>query len=212
MGRRLLLAGATGLVGQAALRYALASARVDEVVAPTRRPLAPHPGLLNPVVDFDALPGDAAWWRVDAVACALGTTIRDAGSQAAFRRVDHDYPLAIAHHARRHGARSFALVSAMGADPASRLFYPRTKGELEAALGECGFASLTVLRPGLLGGVRGQHRQGEGWALRVLGALEPVLPRRYRIVPAERVAHALVDAALDAVPGRHVVPSERLLA
>lgn len=211
MGRRLLLAGATGLVGQAALRYALASARVDEVVAPTRRPLAPHPKLLNPVVDFDALPGDAAWWRVDAVACALGTTIRDAGSQAAFRRVDHDYPLVIAHHARRHGARSFALVSAMGADPASRLFYPRTKGELEAALGECGFASLTMLRPGLLGGARTRHRQGEGWALRVLGALEPVLPRRYRIVPAERVAHALVDAALDAVPGRHVVPSDRLL-
>lgn len=208
---RLLLAGATGLVGQATLQRALASARVDQVVAPTRRPLAPHPKLLNPVVDFDALPGDAAWWGVDAVACALGTTIRDAGSQAAFRRVDHDYPLAIARHAHRHGARSFALVSAMGADPASRIFYSRTKGEVEAALADCGFASLTILRPGLLGGTRTQHRRGEGWALRVFGALEPVLPRRYRIVPAERVAQALLDGALDAVPGRHVIPSDRLL-
>src|SRR5690606_23303687 len=90
---RLLLAGATGLVGDITLQRALASPRVQHVVAPTRRPLAAHPKLLNPIIDFDALPDAADWWRVDAVACALGTTIRDAGSQDAFRRVDHDYPL-----------------------------------------------------------------------------------------------------------------------
>jgi uncharacterized protein YbjT (DUF2867 family) len=208
---RLLLAGATGLVGQATLRRALASARVRQVVAPTRKPLTPHPKLLNPVVDFEALPPDAEWWRVDAVACALGTTIRDAGSQDAFRRVDHDYPLAIARHAHAHGTQAFALVSAMGADAGSRIFYSRTKGEIENALAAIGFTSLTLLRPGLLGGERVQHRGGERWALRVLGALDPVLPKRYRIVPAERVAQALLDAAMDAVPGRHVIPSEHLL-
>lgn len=209
---RLLLAGATGLVGDATLQRALASARVEQVVAPTRRPLAPHPKLFNPVVDFDALPGDADWWRVDAVACALGTTIRDAGSQDAFRRVDHDYPLAIARQAHAHGAKAFALVSAMGADARSRIFYSRTKGEVEDALAGIGFTSLTLLRPGLLGGERRQHRSGERLALRVMGALAGIVPARYRIVPAGRVADALLRAALDAPPGTHVIRSEQLLA
>ena len=209
---RLMLVGATGLVGEAALQRALASPRVQQVVAPTRRPLAPHPKLVNPVVDFDTLPADADWWRVDAVACALGTTIRDAGSQDAFRRVDHDYPLAIARQVHAHGATTFVLVSAMGADADSRLFYSRTKGEVEEALAALGFASLTLLRPGLLGGERRQHRGGERFALRVMGALDGVLPQRYRIIPAERVADALLQAALDAPPGRHVMASERLLA
>jgi uncharacterized protein YbjT (DUF2867 family) len=208
---RVLLAGATGLVGDATLQLALGSARVHQVVAPTRRPLPPHPKLMNPVVDFDALPADADWWRVDAVACALGTTIRDAGSKEAFRRVDHDYPLAIARHAHAHGAEAFALVSAMGADAASRVFYSRTKGEVEEALEGIGFASLSLLRPGLLGGDRKQHRSGERLALRVMGALDGVLPARYRIVPAQRVAEALLRAALDAPPGRHVILSEHLL-
>lgn len=209
---RILLAGATGLVGEAALRGALASARVEQVVAPTRRPLPPHPKLVNPVVDFDALPADADWWRVDAVACALGTTIRDAGSQEAFRRVDHDYPLAIARHAHAHGAMAFALVSAMGADARSRIFYSRTKGEVEEALAGIGFTSLTLLRPGLLGGERRQHRGGERLALRVMGALDGVLPARYRVVPASRVADALLGAALEASPGTRVIRSEELLA
>ena len=208
---RLLLAGATGLVGNATLRRALDSPRVGQVVAPTRRPLATHPKLLNPVIDFDVLPVDADWWQVDAVACALGTTIRDAGTRKAFRRVDHDYPLAIARHAHAHGATAFVLVLAMGADAGSRIFYSRTKGEVEDALAEVGFASLTLLRPGLLGGDRRQHRSGERVALRLLGALDGVLPQRYRIVPAERVADALLQAALDAPPGRHVIPSEHLL-
>lgn len=209
--KSLLLAGATGLVGEAALRRALDAPQVAQVVAPTRRPLPAHPKLLNPVVDFDALPGDADWRQVDAVACALGTTIRDAGSREAFRRVDHDYPLAIARHSHAHGAAAFALVSAMGADAGSRVFYSRTKGEVEDALAGIGFASLTLLRPGLLGGERKQHRGGERLALRVFGVLDGVLPQRYRIVPAERVADALLQAALDAPPGRHVIPSERLL-
>lgn len=209
---RILLAGATGLVGEAALQRALASARVEQVVAPTRRPLPPHPKLVNPVVDFDALPADADWWRVDAVACALGTTIRDAGSQEAFRRVDHDYPLAIARHAHAHGAMAFALVSAMGADARSRIFYSRTKGEVEEALAGIGFTSLTLLRPGLLGGERRQHRGGERLALRVMGALDGVLPARYRVVPASRVADALLGTALEASPGNRVIRSEELLA
>lgn len=204
---RILLAGATGLVGRAVLQRALASPRVSQLVAPTRRPLPGHARLVNPIVDFDALPADADWWQVDAVICALGTTIRDAGSKETFRRVDHAYPLEVAQHARAHGAHTYGLVSAMGADAASRIFYSRTKGELERDLQACGFASLIFVRPGLLGGERAQRRTGEWLASLALNALEPVLPQRYRVVPAERVAEVLLAAVLAAAPGTRIIES-----
>lgn len=207
---RLLIAGATGLVGAQALRLALADPRVQRVVAPTRRALPPHAKLDNPIVDYAALPDDAPWWRVDAVVCALGTTIRAAGSQAAFRAVDHGFVLAVATRARAHGARRFALTSAMGADPASRVFYSRTKGEVERDLAALGYPSLTLVRPGLLGGDRAESRPAERAGLHVLGALGPLLPRRWRISPASHVARALVDAALTAPPGVHVVGADAL--
>ena len=207
---RLILAGATGLVGRHVLARALADPRVGHVVAPTRRPVPAHPKLDAPVVDFDALPGDAAWWRADAVMCALGTTMKAAGSRAAFRRVDHDYPLAIAALAQRHGTPTYVLNSAMGADPASRVFYNRVKGELETSLRTLGFASLTLVRPGLIGGERDERRTGEALAARILGALHPLLPAKWRINPAPHIADALLTAALDAPAGVHVIASDAL--
>ena len=206
--KRVLLAGATGLVGQVTLQRALASTAVSEVVAPTRRPLPAHPKLLNPVVDFDALPVDADWWAVDAVICTLGTTIKKAGSQAAFRRVDHDHPLQVAQIALRHGAKAYALNSALGADAHSRVFYSRTKGELERDLQTLGYPSLTLVRPGLIGGERQESRRGEQIGVTVSQWLRPLLPARYRVVPAERIAHRLLEAALAARPGVQVVMSE----
>lgn len=208
---RLILAGATGLVGRHVLARALADPRVTHVVAPTRRPLPAHPNLDAPLVDFDALPADAAWWRADAVICALGTTMKTAGSRDAFRRVDHDYPLAIADLARRHGTPVYVLNSAMGADARSRVFYNRVKGELESALRTRGFSSLTLVRPGLIGGDRDERRLGETLATHVLRTLHPLLPRKWRINPAERIADALLDAALDPPAGVHVVASDALV-
>lgn len=208
---RLILAGATGLVGRHVLARALADPRVTHVVAPTRRPLPAHPNLDAPLVDFDALPADAAWWRADAVICALGTTMKTAGSRDAFRRVDHDYPLAIADLARRHGTPVYVLNSAMGADAQSRVFYNRVKGELESALRTRGFSSLTLVRPGLIGGDRDERRLGETLATHVLRTLHPLLPRKWRINPAERIADALLDAALDPPAGVHVVASDALV-
>lgn len=209
---KILLAGATGLVGRHALAQLLADARISFAIAPTRRALPlSHPKLSNPVVDFDALPGDADWWAVDAVVCALGTTIKQAGSREAFRRVDHDYPLAIARYAHAQGAPTYALNSAMGADAGLRVFYSRVKGELERDLAGVGFSSLSFVRPGLIGGERDARRPGEHVAARVLGTLAPILPRRLRINPAERVAAALVGAAVSAPPGTHVVTSDRLI-
>lgn len=209
-GQTLLLVGATGLVGQSVLRQALADSRVARVVAPTRRPLSPASGLENPIVDFEHLPARVPWWEADAVICALGATIRAAGSRDAFRRVDHDYVVAVARLARAHGARAFALTSAVGANPRSRIFYNRVKGEVEQAIEACGFPSLTIVRPGFIGGTRHESRPLEFAAVRIVGAIGPLLPRRWRINPAGCIARALLEAALRADAGRRIVTSSEL--
>ncbi len=207
---KLLLVGASGLVGSHVLSLALADNRVAELVAPTRRPLPDHAKLLAPEVSFDALPGDAPWWKADAVICTLGTTIKAAGSREAFRRVDYEYPLEVARLARRHGTPTYALNSALGSDPASSIFYNRVKGELERDLAQVGFTSLTHVRPGLIGGERREFRAGERAMTVVLSALAPVLPLRWRINPAQNIARALIEAALAAKPGVAVVSSYAL--
>ena len=207
---KLLLVGATGLVGGHVLEQALADPRIEQVVAPTRRPLTEHPKLEAPRVDFDRLPEDAPWWHAHAVVCTLGTTIKVAGSRQAFRRVDHDYPLAVARLARRHGTVTYALNSAMGADAASVIFYNRVKGEVEQALAGVGFTSLTYVRPGLIGGERAESRPGERVAIAAVSALRGLLPRRFRLNPAENIARALLESARRAAPGVHVVSSDAL--
>lgn len=206
----LMLVGATGLVGSAVLRLALQDRRIERVVAPTRRALPPHPKLDNPLVDFAHLPADASWWTVDAAICTLGTTLRAAGSREAFREVDFAYTLAVARLARRHGARVFAYNSAVGASAGSRIFYNRVKGETEQALRTCGFASLTLVRPALLGGERAEYRPAESLSLTLLGALRPLVPARYRVVPAGRVARRLLESALAGSEGVHVIESESI--
>lgn len=206
----LILIGATGLVGRHVLALALADARVSAVVAPSRKALPAHAKLQAPVVDFDQLPADAPWWQADAVICTLGTTMKVAGTRHVFKRVDHDYPLAAARLALAAGTPTYVLNSAAGANASSRIFYNRIKGELERDLVTLGFASLTHVRPGLIGGERDAARAGEGAALRVLRVLGPVLPARWRINPAPRIAAALLESAIRAVPGVHVVTSAQL--
>ena len=123
---------------------------------------------------------------------------------------DHDYPLAVATLARRHGTAAFALVSSVGAAAAARTFYLRTKGETERDLAALHFPSLTILRPSLIGGDRAERRPAEALALRLFGAVSWLIPRRYRIVPAERIAEKLLAAALATAPGTRVVESEAI--
>ncbi len=207
---KLLLVGATGLVGRYVLNLALGDPRVSTVVAPTRRLLSAHPKLSNPQIDFDKLPTDADWWQADAVVCTLGTTMRAAGSKAAFRRVDYDYPMAVARLAHTKGTPTYALNSAIGANSESRFFYNRVKGELERDLAGVGFDSLTFVRPGVIGGQREEYRSGERAMVLALTLMGPLMPRRWRLNPAQRIAQALLEAALNANPGVHVVTSERL--
>lgn len=209
---KILHVGATGLVGRHVLERLLDHPAVSQVVTLTRRPLeAAHAKLDNHVVDFDHLDADSDCWTADAVICTLGTTMRLAGSRDAFRKVDFDYPLAIATHARQHGTPTFSLNSALGADSQSGVFYSRIKGELEDAIGAIGYPSLTLVQPGLIGGERrSEFRLGERIAEAVLGVLGPLLPARLRISQVTRIADALVQAAISPRPGRHVIAADQL--
>lgn len=203
----MLLAGATGLVGRECVSRLTADPSVSSVTALVRRAPDPatvlHRKIRFEQIDFEQMGLHARKLAADQVICALGTTIRVAGSREAFRHVDFDYPLALARLARQQGARHFLLVSALGADPASRVFYSRVKGELEQALAALDYPSLTVVRPSLLLGDREEFRFGEELAKRLAWAT----PRRYAPVKASDVAAALVEAAREDLPGLRVIES-----
>ena len=191
--RKVVLAGATGLVGRAILQLLLADTTVSDVLVLGRR----HPGLFHPkmkvrFVDFRAV---APIYSVDEVYLALGTTIRVAGSAEAFRAIDLDANLAVARAGIAAGARRVASVSVMNANPGSRFFYTRTKGELEEALAQLNLAALVIAQPSLLLGDRKALKQapriGERLATWVSGIIGPVLPHDYRAVDADAVARAL---------------------
>lgn len=205
------IAGASGLVGSQLLSLLLEDAEFGSVVSLGRRQIAQtHPKLVQRVVDFSAL--DAAGLASPEVAfCALGTTIGKAGSQRAFRAVDHDAVLEFAKAALATGARCFALVSSLGADPGSRIFYNRVKGETESDLRALGFASLVIAQPSLLLGDRTESRPGERAlivASRFLGGL--LKPFAARPIEAVVVARALLTIAHDSPAGTTVYPSAEL--
>ena len=201
-----LLAGASGLVGGHCLRLLLASTRYERVIAVVRSRLPAefnHPRLTELVVDFSRL-GDVRKRLVaDDVFCALGTTIRQAGSQRRFREVDFEYPLKLAQLLRTAGARHFSIVSAKGASPRSPFFYSRVKGEVEAGLVSMGWPSLAIVRPSLIGGSRNPPRPFERLADRVLR----FAPRSLRTVPAEQIARAMLGCAIEDRPGTRIVES-----
>ncbi|HEX8694653.1 MAG TPA: NAD(P)H-binding protein [Longimicrobium sp.] len=214
--RSALVLGATGLVGGHCLDLLLADGAWTRVATLGRRPAArEHPKLEQRTADFDRLDEHADAFAVDDVFCCLGTTIRAAGSREAFRRVDHDYPLAAARLASARGARHFLLVTALGADPGSRVFYNRVKGEVERAVAALPFAGVLLARPSLLLGEHSGRRPAEALAQKAAPVLNPLLVgplRRYRALPAAAVAGALVRLAREGVAGVRVVESDELAA
>jgi uncharacterized protein YbjT (DUF2867 family) len=197
------VAGATGLVGGELVRQLAARADFARVIALVRRAIDVPTRVIPLTTDFEHLERIVEHLGVDHVFCALGTTIRKAGSQAAFRRVDHDYVVSLARLALERGARHFLLVSSLGANPRSRVFYSRVKGEVEAAVQTLGYPRVTIARPSLLLGPRSEFRVGE----RLMKPLGPLMPRRYRPVHARAVAATLIRAAEDDAPGVHVIES-----
>lgn len=213
MPRTALIAGASGLVGGHLLRRLLAAETWDRVVTLSRRTLGiEHPELDQHLADFDHL--DALDFPAsDDAFCCLGTTIKKAGSAEAFRRVDHDYVLDFARRAREHGATQFLVVSALGADETSRLFYNRVKGEMERAVAGLGYESVQIVRPSLLLGERDVSRPKEQVAEFFSKPLRPLLAgplRKYRPIHADKVAAALVSAAQQQRPGVHIFESDEL--
>lgn len=203
--QHILIAGATGLTGEHLLDRLLSEPTVSRVLAPTRRPLAAHPHLENPVGDLATLLPTLSG-EVDTAFCCLGTTIKQAGSQEAFRAVDHDLVLAFARRARELGARHLVVISALGANPQSSVFYNRVKGETEEALKAMGWPQLTIARPSLLLGTRHDFRLGE----RLAAPLLRWLPGKYRGIDACALARALWRLALEEQNGIRVIESSDL--
>jgi uncharacterized protein YbjT (DUF2867 family) len=209
---KVLILGTSGLVGSNALAQTLAHPSITELIAPTRKRLPPSSKLTNPVAEqLELLLPEALTWGVDAVICALGTTMGKAGSKEAFRQVDYVLPLAFAKLAHRQGAQKFALVSAIGASVSSSFFYPKTKGEVERDIKLVGFRSLTILRPSIISGKREDSRFAEGAALALSRILGPILPKKSHVNPATKIAAVLVDSIIAAEPGCHYRYAESLV-
>jgi uncharacterized protein YbjT (DUF2867 family) len=199
--------GGTGLVGRALLSLLLASDEYRKVHLLVRRAAGCLPTsakLKIHQVDFTQL-ASSPLPAVDDVFIALGTTIRVAGSEKAFRQVDFDYVVNIARGALNVGAKRLAVVSAMGADPRSRVFYNRVKGEMEAAVAQLGYETVVIAQPSLLLGDRGAlgqpARRAEDLATRFLGPVSWIVPRGVRPISARSVAAAMLAAVLAASPG-----------
>ncbi len=178
---------------------------MTRVLAPTRRPLAEHPHLENPVGTFtELLPGLSG--QVDIAFCCLGSTIKQAGSQEAFRQIDHDLVVAYAKRARELGARHLLVISAIDADDKSKIFYNRVKGETERDLKAMNWPQLTIVRPSLLLGQRLEPRLSEQLA----GPLSKLIPGKYRGIEVCDLARALWRLALEEQDGIRVVESDEL--
>ena len=203
--QHILLAGASGLTGEHLLDRLLNEPTVTRVLAPSRKPLAEHPRLENPVGDpavfLPQLRG-----QVDIAFCCLGTTIKQAGSEEAFRAVDLDMVVEFAKRAREMGARHLIVISAIGADPKSSIFYNRVKGQMEESLKAQGWPQLTIVRPSLLLGERLEPRLAEQLA----GPLSRLIPGKYHGIEVCELARAMWRLALEEQDGVRVVESDEL--
>lgn len=209
-----LLAGGTGLVGNACLQLLLEDDFFSQVKVLVRRSTGiVHHKLTEVVVDFDQLSDFRLQMEATHVYCTLGTTIKKAGSQAAFRKVDHDYPLELAIIAKSNGAFSFNIVTALGASANSGIFYNKVKGELEEALKHIGFDQLNILQPSLLMGDRAENRLGEGLAQKFFGVTAPLWIgplKKYAGIDGKQVAKALLYYSKKGSKGIHVYTSDLL--
>lgn len=198
--RSALIVGATGLVGNELLHILLHSDTYEHIKVLVRNPLSiKHDKLTQVVVNFDELNKYEVEFNVHDVFCCLGTTIKKAGSQAAFKKVDFEYPILAAKLAKNQGAQQFVIVSAIGANAQSNIFYSRVKGEVEEALKQIQFASLHIFRPSLLLGSRKEFRFGEKAAAIIIPIFSPLLAgklNKYKPIQAKQVAQAMVQNAI----------------
>jgi uncharacterized protein YbjT (DUF2867 family) len=207
--RSVLVIGATGLVGSECVRQLISDPTCSRIVALTRRSDTIFPGSLKlgiAVVDFDRLDKHADLFAVDQIICAMGTTMRQTPSQDVYRKIDFGYPLEAAKHGLEHGATHYLVVTAVSANPKSRVFYNRIKGELEDALSLLEYRSLTIARPSVLIGDRVEPRLSE----KIAWKLSFMTPKKYKPVSGANVAKALVKAARDDLPGMRIISNAEM--
>lgn len=191
-----LIAGSTGLIGKQLLDLLLVSDRYDKVIAITRRSTEQHhPKLQEIVIHFPQLKESFTNIRADDVFCCLGTTMAKAKTKSAFYEVDYTYPVMLAEAALAHGARQFLMVSALGADKNSSIYYNRVKGEVEEAIGRLGYETCHVFRPSLLLGPRSEKRAGEDAAKTFYSIFGFLIPRRYKAIDSAKVARSMLHFA-----------------
>ncbi|WP_017732126.1 NAD-dependent epimerase/dehydratase family protein [Nafulsella turpanensis] len=213
--KKALIAGATGLVGQQLLSLLLSSSEYEKVYVLTRRTLSlDSPKVEEILLDFDELDESYYLPEVDDVFCCLGTTMKKAGSKAAFRKVDYQYPLQLAKKTASKGARQFLLVTAMGANRKSFFFYNKVKGEVEEDISKVSeLHSISFFRPSLLLGERQENRTGEGIAAKLMVFLQPLMKgflRKYRPIYARTVANGMLSIARQEPRGVNVYESEEI--
>jgi uncharacterized protein YbjT (DUF2867 family) len=214
MNKSALVVGASGLVGRHCIQALIKEPAYATVTAFLRRPLDfSHPKLIQHTIDFDELEGAGNWLAADDVFCCLGTTMRKAGTEEAFRKVDFDYPVKLAALSQHCGAKQFLIVSSLGADPHSRIFYLRIKGEVEEAIRKISFIAFHIFRPSFLLGKRSESRPGERIGAALVSGLDRVMLgplKKYRAVQASDVAGAMVHAAQRNLTGVHVYESNAI--
>lgn len=211
--QRILLAGATGLIGSSALDLALRDARFERVIALARKPLAARQKLEQWVTTDGDLLSALREEPVGAVICCLGTTMRNVGGdKERFIHVDKDLVLGLGRWAKSQGVPVFCVVSAVGADASSSIFYNRVKGEMEEGLRALDFPALHIFQPSILTGPRQEKRMGERIGIAVMSLFAPLLPARLKPMRHDVLAQALINASSIAVGGTHRYTEIRALA
>lgn len=206
-----LVAGSTGLIGRYLLDTLLASNRYDVVKAITRSDLPiSHPKLQVIRAEFNTLESQRDQLKADDVFCCLGTTMAKVKSKDKFREVDYSYPLALAKLTSEIGAKQFMIVSALGADPKSSIFYNKVKGEAEEAVSKIRFHAVHIFRPSLLLGDRNESRPGEEAAKIFYKIFWFILPDKYKAIEGEKVARAMAHFAAQDQQGVFVHESRDL--
>lgn len=211
--KKALIAGSTGLIGNQLLQLLLADDYYDKVIAISRKSLEmSHPKLENMVFEFDRMTEHHASLKADDVFCCLGTTIKKVKTKEKFRKVDFEYPLELARITKANGAEQFLLISALGADKKSNIFYNRVKGEVEEAIGQVGFKAYQIFRPSLLMGDRKESRSGEDAGKFVFKYFGFLVPEKYKGIESIKVARAMQKIAEQNQAGVHISESKELQA
>ena len=206
-----LVAGSTGLIGQQLIELLISDVQYDKVKCLTRRPLPlVHDKLEVIETDGNNLNELADRLTANDIFCCLGTTMKKARSKEAFRRVDFDYPLGLAQVTKKAGATQFHLVSALGADAKSSIFYNKVKGEVEQAISNVTFQSFHIYRPSLLLGPRQEERSGEQAAVIFFKIFGFLVPAKYKPIDSVKIARAMIDFAKKEQPGKFIHESKSL--